>query len=278
MSEASAGQPSGPPEDSAQAGPLFTRVAASYDHATRAADRRKGFFQYYLYRPLSLCLTVPLIAAGVTANQVTVVRLALVALAFVLFAIGGFSAVLAASVLYFTNAILDFVDGNIARYRGPIGFGDFFEAVADPLVRVLTPAAIAIGLYLHPDAVMISLGSTTAPALALIAGGATALASSLKYYISAQFALLQSEQAKIDDDATAPAEEPAMEGDPLLSTSRLGYLYQSGNNLLVLAIVVFAFFDSISLYLAIIFLTRGLTFPIGLVRLYRRSRRELDRP
>jgi phosphatidylglycerophosphate synthase len=243
---------------------LLDRIRDTCDERTRAEDLSKGFLQSRVYRPLSFYIAAAIAWAGISANQVTVFRLVMVAIAAALFMIGGFTNVLIASFLYVLNVILDFVDGNIARLRGPIGFGRFFEAVADPLVRILIPVAIGIGLYLRPDTLVSYFGTAIDPAWMLIAGFGTGLASSVKYFLAAEFA------------RSSPQEEAkdAGQADPLRGKGRIGILHQTINNALQLLIVAFAIADAISAYLVILFVARGMTTPAALLSLYRRS----DRP
>ncbi|MEO7095444.1 MAG: CDP-alcohol phosphatidyltransferase family protein, partial [Polyangiales bacterium] len=71
----------------------------------------------HVHRPLQLLLLRPLVATAITPNQVTFLSLAAGLGSAALVVHGGGGALLAGAVLLFTSAILDGVDGMLARHK-----------------------------------------------------------------------------------------------------------------------------------------------------------------
>jgi len=126
----------------------------AYDARTRATDRRASLISRYVYRPTSILLTLPFIYLGFSANQVTFLRIPVALLSAYLFAIGSPYRVLLGSVLFAIGTLMDYVDGNLARYYGTAGmFGAALDGAVHVIERTLMPMAVAVGLQSHPDTV-----------------------------------------------------------------------------------------------------------------------------
>src|SRR5687768_7980225 len=81
-----------------------------------------------------------LIRLGVTANQVTYARYCAIAAECLSFASGTYPGVVAGGVCHALHYLLDFVDGNIARYHNrPTRLGALLDGMADRLGYILPP-------------------------------------------------------------------------------------------------------------------------------------------
>jgi phosphatidylglycerophosphate synthase len=244
---------------------------AAYDAGSRLNDKQMDFLGYYVYRPLSFPMTIPFLRAGLSANQVTWFRIGVVLVALALLGVGGYAARMTAAALLVAHLFLDLIDGNIARLAGPSAFGGFLDEITDILLKVFTPVALALGLFLAPDRILTSSLSALPNWMVLIAGLVTAVSSCVKAYVNAEL------RRQVGREATGSASEGeldvALKMRPKLG---IGYCYRTGVSLLILAIPVFAWFDALSIYLAIVLLTRTLTMPVELISAVYGARKKLD--
>ena len=122
----------------------------------------KIFVSRVIYRPISFYLTVPFIKMGFSANGVTWLRL-VIALVGIVFLFFGF--MISGSSLLFFSALLDYVDGNIARFRKQNShFGQLLEDISDTFVESLIPFAVSVGLY-GDNLFFLIIGAITALAI-----------------------------------------------------------------------------------------------------------------
>ena len=99
-------------------------------------------FLHVLYRKFSLPLTAVALFLGISANVMTLFSFTFLIISFVSFCNGLF---LIGASSYFFAYILDFVDGNIARYFSKSNyFGKFIDGLVDSLTFLLFPS-VAIG-------------------------------------------------------------------------------------------------------------------------------------
>jgi phosphatidylglycerophosphate synthase len=130
----------------------------TYPHEKRAADYRMALVVGAVYRPLSFGIAAVLIKLGVSANQVTYARYCVILAECVSFTSGTHPGMVAGSLCHVCHYLLDFVDGNIARYHGrPTRFGALLDGMADRLGYILPPLMIGIGLYRRPDGLLLAL-------------------------------------------------------------------------------------------------------------------------
>lgn len=140
------------------------------------SDRADSYVSRFIYRPVSFYLTIPFVWMGCSANQVTLLRLALALLSAVFVATKFRSLVLLGSMVYALCVLLDYVDGNLARLYGTAGeFGELLEELADQVGPSLFPFAIGVGLYFRPDRLMRLVGPVD-PVWALLVGALTSIA------------------------------------------------------------------------------------------------------
>jgi phosphatidylglycerophosphate synthase len=123
----------------------YRDVLRSYYGQVKERTERRYLFYRYVYRPLSFPLSALAIRAGASADAVTLLNLMVLVAAMVVAAWGARGAMLAAAALFFVYYVLDFVDGNIARYSGVSSyFGKLIDGMVDTLSFVLF-TAVALG-------------------------------------------------------------------------------------------------------------------------------------
>ncbi|NND55204.1 MAG: CDP-alcohol phosphatidyltransferase family protein [Gammaproteobacteria bacterium] len=248
----------------------YRALTAAYDDASRQHDRKMDFLGAWVYRPLSFGLTVPFLRSGWVANQVTWLRIVVMVMAFALLIYGQHWSVIAGATLCLVNVFLDLVDGNLARLQGPSDFGGFLDEIADILVKIFTPVAVAAGLFVRPDRLLATLdiGGETV----LLVGIVTGLVSATRAFLKAEFAYRK--QSFDTRHAAAPEPAPAV-ADPAATVLSVPYIYRTGVSLMLLLLPLFAVLDLLSVYLCLIFLSRALVFPLELVGLVLTARNSL---
>ncbi len=248
----------------------YRSLTEAYDTASRNHDRQMDFLGAHVYRPLSFSMTVPFLRSGWSANQVTWLRIAVTVIAFGLLALGQRWSVVAGATLCLANVFLDLIDGNLARLQGPSEFGGFLDEITDILVKIFTPVAVAVGLYVRPDKLLGTFEIENW--VILLIGVSTGLVSAARAFLKAEFACRKQKsvspaQATAETDVASPASPPAGISVP--------YLYRTGVSLMLFLLPLFAVFDLLSVYLCLIFLSRTLVFPLELTGLVVTARRTL---
>ena len=96
----------------------------------------------YLYRPLSFPLSAVAIRLGATADAMTAANLLVLAAALGTLAWGNTATLLLGAWLYLIYFVLDFVDGNLARYYGVSSyFGKLIDGMVDTISFLIFAAA-----------------------------------------------------------------------------------------------------------------------------------------
>jgi hypothetical protein len=129
--------------------PAYCELSRTVRHQYRGTPREQAELAYpparYFFRPASFVLTPLLIRLGISANQATALGALLTAAAFVLFARGSGSSVLAGALCMTLAGVVDYSDGNLARYNSSHSiFGKFIDGLCDGST-MLHQAAIGLG-------------------------------------------------------------------------------------------------------------------------------------
>ena len=135
---------------------------------------------YFVIRPLSFYPTAVFMNLGLTANQTTWISIVVLILGCLLLTVGSYFAAVAGAALLNVWVILDFVDGNIARYEQTSSrYGELLDALGAFVAHIAFFAA-GIGFYFSGSSRFVS-GSTwmweSYPAVILILGAIASLAA-----------------------------------------------------------------------------------------------------
>jgi phosphatidylglycerophosphate synthase len=116
------------------AGVIYRELKASHYGSQKSTFDAENYF-YRWYRPISFFPSAILIRWGVSANSVTAWGAVCSLTAFAMLSMGKFQA---GSYLYLLAYLIDFVDGNIARYTGKATyFGKMIDGLVDTLSFLL---------------------------------------------------------------------------------------------------------------------------------------------
>jgi phosphatidylglycerophosphate synthase len=242
---------------------IYGELRESYRSSRkREMDRQHWFYQ--IYRPLSFPLTALCIWFGASANFVTLLSLTALLAAIALFAIGY---LLAGALVYCVAYLLDFVDGNIARYHGQSSyFGKFVDGLVDSLT---------FGLY-----IAIALGNTGAGRSLLGAdielplGIGTAFGFLFNAYFQTRlmYLLCESGQLHIAPTTTIAENGPRKTGAQLLHLAKWGH--RAITSSMPIALLVAVIVDGLSMFLVVFFVIHVvlglLEISYSLARLHRR--------
>ena len=121
---------------------------------------KDGLIELLFLRRVSINITRFLVKTSITPNQVTFLSLVSALIASFFFYLANYQSLIIGAVFAQIALLLDFVDGEIARYKGLLSkFGAWFDAVTDRIKYIALLLTLSIGLYLK-----------TANPLALILG------------------------------------------------------------------------------------------------------------
>lgn len=151
---------------------IYGNLLGSY-RASKKRGLDTEFVLYRLYRPLSFPLSALLIKLGLSANQVTLLSLVAFLTTTGLFVTGDSLNMTLGALCYALAFILDFADGNIARFHNkPNYFGKLIDGLVDSLTCVLFIAVAfgntRAGANLMPAHVELAVGVTTALVVLLV--------------------------------------------------------------------------------------------------------------
>ena len=125
----------------------------------------------YIYRPLSFPLGWVFYKMGMKANSVTLLSIFLAITSSLIMVFGSSKAILLSSALMMLVALLDCVDGNVARARDETGpGGEWMDALSGYTVYALLPLSLGVHIYLYNP-------YTSLLGLWIIVGAATAIAN-----------------------------------------------------------------------------------------------------
>jgi len=107
----------------------------------------------FVLRPLSILISIPIIKTGISANTISYLS-ALVCLMSAAFIVAGEEFIMFGAIGFNLFALMDCVDGNVARYKKQTGpFGEWADALGGYFasVLVLPSVGIAVGLGMESE-------------------------------------------------------------------------------------------------------------------------------
>ncbi len=106
----------------------------------------------YFYRPVSIYLTYIFLKLNFSANTITLISVLVTLFGSLLIILGGISNIVLGLFCFWLFYLLDFCDGEVARYNNSNSLsGHFFELIAHYVVNILFFCSLAITFYLYTE-------------------------------------------------------------------------------------------------------------------------------
>jgi len=146
----------------------YLEFKALLGEAKRSSD---PLWSRFILRPISFPTGWFFYKIGMKANSVSLLSLLLTVTSSLIIVFGGSDGIVLASFLMMLVALLDCIDGNVARARGETGPGGvWMDALSGYTVYALLPFTLGIHMYLYsPHAAL--------PGLWIIVGSVTSIAN-----------------------------------------------------------------------------------------------------
>ncbi len=131
-------------------------LRSDYRKHPKLEQDKNELMGFYVWRPLSFYPTALFMNIGLTANQTTWISLIILAMGCLFLAVGNYLTALAGAALLNVWLVLDFVDGNIARYEKACSrYGEFIDALGAFLAH-LSFFAAGVGYYMSQNSLLIA--------------------------------------------------------------------------------------------------------------------------
>jgi hypothetical protein len=122
-----------------------------HSHEQKVAEDKEGWYGYYI-RQISFYPTALFLNLGISANQATWISMIVLILGCLLLAVGDHMSAIVGALLVNSWFILDYVDGDIARYKkSSSAYGDFIDMLGHYIAGGLLFFAVGVGSYLHSE-------------------------------------------------------------------------------------------------------------------------------
>ena len=113
---------------------------------------RNNLWGYFVLRKISFYIAWLFIRLGISANTVTGIGIVIGCFGGILLAFGGYSGMIIGAVILNIWALLEFVDGNVARAtHSSSNYGSFIDDLNAYTMSILLFISAGIGVYTHPD-------------------------------------------------------------------------------------------------------------------------------
>ena len=125
----------------------YSEFKALLGEAKRASD---PMWCKFVYRPLSFPAGWLFYKIGIKANSVSFLSILLAFISSFIIVSGSSNEIIFASFIMLSIALLDCIDGNIARARGETGLsGEWIDALSGYIVYALLPVSLGVHLNLN---------------------------------------------------------------------------------------------------------------------------------
>lgn len=131
-------------------------LRSNYKQHQKLEQDKNELMGFYIVRPLSFYPTAICMNIGLTANQTTWISLVVLVAGCFLLAVGNYWTAFTGAALLNIWLVLDFVDGNIARYEKACSlYGEFIDALGAFLAH-LSFFAAGVGFYVSRNSLLFS--------------------------------------------------------------------------------------------------------------------------
>ena len=246
-------------------------VREDFPEEKRRNDRQSHLWAHLAIRPLSFYLTPVFVNRGIGANAVT--GLGLVVL------LAGLGAILATPVeagLLIVGAVLvnlwyllDFVDGNVARYTDSDStFGAFFDWYVGTIYHTGLPLCVAIALYLSDAFVVLPVDTVWL----LVVAVAWVVVRLLRRLTAQKVSLLSEGGSEEDERPSGGGNEDSAESESSGTTNTLEMLAGATTSFKSPTLLVFAVLGAVDVWLVLYAAYNLTATPVQLLLNVRRLR------
>lgn len=241
-------------------------IRSKYSEEKKISDKN-NLWGYFVLRRISYYLTWIFLRLGISADQVTGISLIIGSLGCIFLASKGYrnGNTIIGALLVNIWALLDYVDGNIARFNNSCSkCGEFFDALTGYTVGTLLFFSVGIGVFNHPDSslssLLLLLGADINKSMFLIFGCCASLFFISKFLIVNKFAILF--QLKKND---------------IIGLPKSNILYKIGFNLSVLSglvmpiLLIFTVLGSLSIFVSFYAIINASALIITLILFVKRA-------
>lgn len=129
------------------------------ERKTMSPEKRKSakndYFAFYVGRPLSYILTIPLLYTNISPNTVSLISIIPIIIGFVMMSLAQTKTVMVIGwIFFFLWNLLDGVDGNIARYKRQYSpLGSVYDAMSGYIAMILSFFAWGVAAAHNPGVV-----------------------------------------------------------------------------------------------------------------------------
>lgn len=132
-------------------------ISSTFPEEKRTVERN-NLFGYFVLRRISYYLTWLFIRLGISANEVTGISILIGCFGCILLAFGSYSGMIAGALILNIWALLEFVDGNVARAtNSSSNYGAFIDDLNASIMSILLFTSAGIGAFNHSDLFAISI-------------------------------------------------------------------------------------------------------------------------
>lgn len=126
-------------------------IRSTYPKEKGIAEKN-NLFGHFVLRRISFYLTWLFVRLGISANKVTCVAIIIGCIGCILLAFGGYSGMVAGALILNIWALLEFVDGNVARAtNSSSNFGAFIDNLNSYIMSATLFIGAGITAFRHPD-------------------------------------------------------------------------------------------------------------------------------
>lgn len=146
-------------------------IRSTFPEETRTIEKN-NLFGCFVLRRISFYLTWLFVRLGISANEVTGISILMGCIGCILLAFGSYTSMITGALILNIWALLEFVDGNVARATHSCSnYGAFIDDLNAYTVSVLFFISVGVGAFHHPDLSLNSIAINIDNGVFLFLGG-----------------------------------------------------------------------------------------------------------